>query len=171
MAAKAQEGRVYPVAMDFVLWKLRTIDSSNLNVSLKSENNDPNGSIWFRIHHGMSMTSYGEKITVTVTPQQGGTGIHILSECGMPTQIIDYGKNKKNVAAIFRYLEDGMNAAPPAQYAPQPVEQPVQPPVPQPIAQPAPPQTSQGAVKYCPNCGAPNHPQSNFCIQCGTRLN
>ena len=164
MAAKSQEGRVYPVAMDFILWKLRTIDSSNLNVTLKSENNDPNGSIWFRIHHGMSMASYGEKITVTVTPQQGGTGIHILSECGMPTQIIDYGKNKKNVAAIFRYLEDGMNAAPPAQpYAPP------QQAVPQPA--PAAPQTSQGAVKYCPNCGAPNHPQSNFCIQCGTRLN
>ena len=162
MAASAQEGRIYPVAMDFVLWKLRNIETAGLNLSLKSENPEQNGSIWFRIHHGMSMASYGEKITVTVAPAQGGTSIHILAQCGLPTQVIDYGKNKKNVAAIFRYIEDGMNAAPPAQqYAAQPVQQPVQ----QPVAQPAP-----GAVKYCPNCGAPNNPQSNFCIQCGTRL-
>lgn len=170
MAASAQEGRVYPVSMDFILWKLRTIDSSNLNVSLKSENPEQNGTIWFRIHHGMSMASYGEKITVTVAPVNGGTSIHILSQCGMPTQIIDYGKNKKNVAAIFRYLEDGMQSAPPAQqYAPQPA--PVQQQIP--AQQPAEPQqisNPANQIRYCTNCGTPNSSESNFCIQCGTRL-
>ena len=53
----------------------------------------------------MSFVSYGEKITVTLTYLgEDKTQIDIVSECGMPTQIIDYGKNKKNVNAIFDYI-------------------------------------------------------------------
>ena len=66
----------------------------DLDMSLKSEN-PTNTGVWFRIHHGMSMVSYGEKIAVTLTPDGNGTHVHILSECGMPTQLVDYGETAK----------------------------------------------------------------------------
>ena len=104
MAHSAQEARVLNRNIETIKDKIRQIGSSNLNVVIKSENNTNTG-CWFRIHHGMSFVSYGEKITVTLTYLgEDKTQIDVVSECGMPTQIIDYGKNKKNVAAIFNYI-------------------------------------------------------------------
>ena len=105
VAAKSQDSKFYLVPLSYFMEKLRAIGRSNLNVKLVSENPEANGVTWFRIHHGFSFFSYGEKITVTLSPRDGGTNVHILSECGMPTQIIDYGKNSRNVKAIFDYLE------------------------------------------------------------------
>ncbi|MFV0533160.1 MAG: hypothetical protein ACK5MR_05850 [Cumulibacter sp.] len=49
---------------------------------------------------GMGALSWGEKITVTLQPIDGGTGVHIRSQCAFPLQLVDYGKNKKNVESI-----------------------------------------------------------------------
>jgi hypothetical protein len=150
MGKKAQDTKNYSVPRDFFVQKLRNIESAGLNLALKSEN-PVAGGVWFRIHHGMTMRSYGEKITVTLTDVNGGTRVDILSECGMPTQIIDYGKNASNVKVIFRYLENGLPAAN-AQTRTAAPEQPA--------AQP----------KFCFICGKALQPGMRFCPHCGTKL-
>lgn len=196
MAKKSDERRSYPVNINFFVDKCRNIDSAGLRVNLKSENPTPDGGVWFRILHGMSAASYGEKITVTLTPTPSGTDVHVLSECGMPTQLIDYGKNKSNVQAVFGYLEagmpaGGMYAAPqysqpqPQQYsqpqAPQPQPAPAdaqrfaqqqfnQTPVQQYAQAPQPQPAPAQQVFYCPQCGRPHNADANFCGGCGTRL-
>ena len=68
MAKRAEDRKTYNgVPMDYFVQKCRAIDGAGLNVNLKSENPGDNGSMWFRVHHGMTMTSYGEKITITLT--------------------------------------------------------------------------------------------------------
>ena len=162
MARRADEKRNYPVNIMYFVEKCRAINSAGLNLSFQSENPTPDGGVWFRILHGMSFSSYGEKITITLTPNPAGTDVHILSECGMPTQLVDYGKNKSNVQVIFKYLEEGMpqaGAFAQAQAAPAP----------QPQAAPE-QQVRQATASFCPNCGSPVNPGSNFCGKCGTRL-
>ncbi len=102
MGAKSQSAKTYPVPIDYFVGKLRAVGTAGLNVALKSENPMPNG-VWFRIHHGTTFTSWGEKITVTLTDLGGATAVDILSECGMPTQVVDWGKNASNVRVLFDY--------------------------------------------------------------------
>ena len=160
MGAKAEESRVYNVTGDRMVAAVRRIPNAGLNISLTSENPTPTG-VWFRFVHGMSFRSYGEKITVTLTPHGPTTDVHILSECGMPTQIIDYGKNRSNVSAIFQFIDSDLGVVPPAQAQQQ-------------FAQPAPqaaPQTGvQAGVKYCPKCGRQAAADANFCAACGNKL-
>ena len=114
MARSAKETRQYSAPLEYFSGKLRAVESAGLNVSLKSENPTESG-VWFRIHHGMTAASYGERITVTLTRlPNGGTGAEIESECVMPTQMFDAGKNKSNVNVIFGYLEKDMPASFPA---------------------------------------------------------
>ena len=70
MGAKSQSAKTYPVPIDYFIGKLRAVGTAGLNVALKSENPMPNG-VWFRIHHGTTFTSWGEKITVTLTDLGG----------------------------------------------------------------------------------------------------
>ena len=182
MGAKSQDARLYPVPIGYFVEKLRNIDHGGLNLNLKSENPIPSG-VWFRIHHGATFTSWGEKITVTLEYFGASTGVSVLSECGLPTQVVDWGKNASNVRAIFAYLEKDMPApapgaypaAPqqPGAYAPQPAANPV-PAAAQPAAsQPAPADTrgpAQTAPRFCPGCGKPVQAGAKFCSGCGTRL-
>ena len=185
MAKRAEDRKTYNgVPMDYFVQKCRAIDGAGLNVNLKSENPGDNGSMWFRVHHGMTMTSYGEKITITLTPVANGTDVHILSECAMPTQLVDYGKNKQNCAAIFGYFDKGIQqiaAAPMTNdrsmtYA-QPQAgmmgqqpQPVPVPVVQPQVQQAAPQAAAQPFVFCVECGAKNDRSANFCMKCGAKL-
>ena len=120
---------------------------SVLNLELKSENPTPTG-VWFRFHHGTTFLSWGEKITITVTPLPGGiTRVDASSECGLPTQVIDWGKNKQNVCNILEYVEKRLNSAAPTQaQAP-----------------------TTCATKYCFNCGKQIGADANFCCFCGTK--
>lgn len=113
MAANHQEIRIYRVSVDNIIAILRSPQFCvSLNFEMKSENPIAGG-IWYRFHHGMTMSSYGEKITVTLSSLNDGsvqTTVH--SECGMPTQMVDWGKNKSNVEIIFNYIESALNQAP-----------------------------------------------------------
>ena len=192
MGKKADGQNTYPVALDYFVFKCRQIESAGLDMSLKSENPTNNG-VWFRFHHGFSMRSYGEKITVTLTPDNAGTLVQIHSECGMPTQLVDYGMNKKNVASLFQYFEDGMQfagspapqnfqappsapippapqnfQAPPDAPAPQSFQTPPDAPAPQSFQTPpdAPaPQSFQAPP--APGIGTP--PAFVFCTNCGKK--
>ena len=176
MAKRAEDRKTYNgVPMDYFVQKCRAIDGAGLNVSLKSENPGDNGSMWFRVHHGMTMTSYGEKITITLTPAANGTDVHILSECAMPTQLVDYGKNKQNCAAIFGYFDNGIQqiAAAPMfndramTYAQQPQAGMMGQ---QPQVQQAAPQAAAQSFVFCVECGAKNDRSANFCMKCGAKL-
>lgn len=178
MAKRAEDRKTYNgVPVDYFAQLCRTIDGAGLNVNLKSENPGDNGSIWFRVHHGMTMTSYGEKITITLKPQGNGTDVHILSECAMPTQLVDYGKNKQNCAAIFGYFDRSIQqaAAGPMfidrsaayQSAPQPAAMGVPQPQPAPAVQP---QAAAQPFVFCVECGTKNDRSANFCMKCGAKL-
>lgn len=95
MGAKHHEKRVYNVDYNAALVAIRSMNKSSLNIDLQSENPTATG-VWFRFTHAMSFKSYGEKITITVNRFANGTEIDILSECGLPTQMFDMGKNKEN---------------------------------------------------------------------------
>lgn len=104
MARKAENTKSYPVDINLLIGRCRTIESTVPGMSIKSENPVENG-VWFRIHHERTRKSYGEKITVTMTRTDQGTDVHILSQVGMPTQITDGGMNKENVDRIFAFLD------------------------------------------------------------------
>ena len=57
------------------------------------------------LHGGVSWNffSYGEKISITFG--QGGE-VKAHSECILPTQFIDWGKNKRNILRFFEALEE-----------------------------------------------------------------
>lgn len=65
----------------------------------------------WRASTDFSLASYGEAVAITAL---GPQHLHVRSECGMPTQCIDWGKNKKNVTTFVSALLAGMAAARPA---------------------------------------------------------
>lgn len=177
MGAKAENLKNYQVPIDYFVNKTRGIERAGFDFKITSENPSQDG-VWFRIIHGMSMKSYGEKITITLRVIPGGTSVHVHSECGMPTQLFDMGKNKQNVEQIFGYLENGMPVVNAYQPAPQPAyqaapQQPVQQPAAQPQPQPAQPQPAPQAARtfvFCASCGTKNDINANFCCACGSKL-
>lgn len=59
----------------------------------------------FSYSHGVTFTSWGENITVTLSMSPNNmVRVDVRSECSVPTQIIDWGKNKENVNAIFSFI-------------------------------------------------------------------
>lgn len=154
MGAKHQEKRVYNVDYNAAVMAVRSMDKSSLNIDLQSENPTPTG-VWFRFLHGMSFKSYGEKITITLNRTANGTEVDILSECGMPTQFFDSGKNRQNVNNIFDFFGNALANAP------QPAAQP----------QPAPQAPAvNGQFKFCSQCGTKASADSRFCASCGHRF-
>lgn len=166
MAANAQGAKVYNQSLDYFVQMFRVIETGGISMSLRSETPMPYG-VQFVLHHGVSFTSWGETITVSLSDQGGATNVSIYSECSLPTQIIDMGKNRQNVDTIFSYLERGMGVIPtPGAYN----------------NQFTPPQTAYGAapqsfqagpqsgVKYCKYCGAQASSDARFCTSCGKQF-
>ena len=161
MARSFRAAKQYPAPLMYFVEKTRNIGSAGFNFKVTSEN-PCDGGVWFRIIHGMSAMSYGEKITVTITQSGNMTSVDVFSECGMPTQLVDGGKNASNVNLIFRYFESTM----PAQNT---QFQPSAGPVP---VQQAPAQNHQPAQrpKFCMRCGNRLGPDDKFCTVCGNKI-
>ena len=105
MGAKAREVCRLNRPIGYVVDKMRRIAGAKLKCQLLSENPDGHGGCWFSLCRNASLASWGENITVALYPVDGfTTDIDIHSECALPTQIIDYGKNKKNVETLFQYI-------------------------------------------------------------------
>ncbi len=175
MAASHQNSYVVNVGIEKILNVIKSREfASYLNIEMKSENLTADG-VWYRFHHGVTFTSWGEKITITLSRlDSGSTSLIINSECGMPTQVIDWGKNKQNVCNIYEYIERKVavevnNAS---------FEPFVAPAVPQaepaPIVEPAKgfaPQVNAAPVKkFCTNCGNKISPNDFYCANCGNPL-
>lgn len=151
MAANYQEGYIINATVQALCDVIRSPGFANqLQIGISTETPSQTG-VCYQLYHGASMSSWGETITVALTAVGANvTQVNIRSECDMPTQIIDWGKNKQIVHNIHQYLETYVNRNPVMQNYTQ-----------------APPM--QGA--FCPRCGAPVSIGSNFCTVCGTRLN
>ena len=163
MARSAVDERIIDLPIELIIGRMRTVGSES-NFALRSENPTPTG-VWFRVHHGVSFTSWGEKITVTLTPMGQQTKVNIYSECGMPTQIVDYGKNRKVVNYLFDFIMRpgyGQPAPTTPQYQAQ-----------QPVQNTQPAQTEQQSApqkKFCTSCGKPVVSGARFCTNCGNPL-
>ncbi len=166
MGAKAEGRKTYQVPSGYFSGKLRSIQQSGLGMSVTSENPTATG-VWYRILHGMTARSYGEKITVTLTPTANGTDVHVHSECGLPTQIMDLGQNKKNVADIFAYLENGMPVSGTVPASVQPAVQSSAPAAAQTVQASAPAPGPVAGIRYCTECGTANQAAAKFCRNCG----
>lgn len=111
MAVSFEDRKNYLVPKEYFIGKLRSISGAGLNLTLNSEKQFADGAR-FCITHGATLKSRGENITVTLTYLESGTGVNVISECSMASQTLDFGKNKNNVAAIFKYLESDIKNIP-----------------------------------------------------------
>jgi len=68
--------------------------------------------IWGK--RGLSFLSWGEIIGIKVSGnEQGGSLVEAISECVVPTTIIDYGQNRKNLESLFAALKMQLRIAGP----------------------------------------------------------
>ena len=101
MAAQYSDKKVANMQIMQLVEKLRNIKG----FTFKGETPDGNGGVNFQLSCDINFFSWGEKIDIHMSPYgEQQTNIEIKSECALPTQIIDMGKNKDNVNNIFRYL-------------------------------------------------------------------
>lgn len=105
MGAKASDKVLVTGQLMYLVDRLRNIQGFRI---VKEYPDDKNGVI-FEMSHDMTMSSWGENITVEMYPHnETQTVVDILSKCVMPTQIFDMGQNKNNVKDILRYLLYGL---------------------------------------------------------------
>lgn len=129
-----------------------------LNLKFKSEIPIQGGTM-FQFSSGVNLASWGENIDITVLYlNENSSQVIIKSECALPTQIVDWGRNQSNVEKIYSHLascvayNQNFNNAP---Y--QPVNN-------QNFNNPQPQQTPS----FCRTCGTRLNADSKFCINCGT---
>ncbi len=115
-----------------------------------------------RAIHGMNLLTYGEKIDVSVRPRpDGACDVWVKSEC-RGIQMLDYGRNSKNISAFSGALMAELQQAPSPAWQPAPQQPATWQPAPQ---QPAP--AAQGGGRFCVKCGAPGELTDRFCRVCG----
>ena len=77
---------------------------------------------------GMSMASWGEELIIEVwEPSPGQAGVRVTSR--LKAQLVDWGKNKKNIAAVFNAISGALGVEPqaPAQQQQPPAQPPAAP--------------------------------------------
>lgn len=134
-----------------------------LSLKLNSVTHIQNGML-YRYSNGISLTSWGENIDITILYiNDNSSQVTIKSECTLPTQIVDWGKNKSNVEKLYNHLITCMTAyfqsMNNAQYQPMKNQnfnnsQPQQ--TPRPV--------------FCRTCGKQLNASSRFCNMCGTQV-
>ncbi|MBQ4618002.1 MAG: hypothetical protein IJB27_06480 [Clostridia bacterium] len=124
--------------------------AARMNWTLHESFPTPTGSCYV-FFSDISMTSWSEKITITLSASgPHDTHIHILSKCVMPTQLVDWGKNKKNLEAVSAYILENLEHY-------------------RHVQSPPPPQPNQG-FGFCRHCGTPRTGIGTFCPACGQKL-
>lgn len=53
----------------------------------------------------INFSSWGENITIVLSPLDGGTRVSVRSTCAFPLQVVDWGKNRRNVTHILASIE------------------------------------------------------------------
>jgi hypothetical protein len=104
----------------------------------------------FVFTHGASFSSWGEDINIVLVPAgPNATQVYIHSECNVPTQIIDWGKNRSLVEEIYAHM---CISLPRFQMRPMAMQRPA------------------AQRRFCQFCGKPLAPDSLFCTACGKKL-
>lgn len=111
MGADFKSEFFYPVELGYFAQKLRMIGKTDLKMQYKEERPLQNG-LEVKLVKDMTLESWGENITVTLTGYSNGTHIRIHSACSNSIQLIDWGVNEKNIRTLFRYFEHGMPGRP-----------------------------------------------------------
>lgn len=52
----------------------------------------------------VSLLSWGEDVTASIGFGQRGSVVTLTSESSMPTQVVDWGRNRRNVERILGHL-------------------------------------------------------------------
>lgn len=60
-----------------------------------------------------SIASFGEWVTATLTPSDSAVTVELASRPRIPTTLIDYGKNRRNVERVAARLRERLDADPP----------------------------------------------------------
>jgi hypothetical protein len=97
MAAKHQETRNFSADKEKLMYNAKLAMYSN---GFAVHYEDPKTGFLMG-KSGMSLFSWGENMTVTI---EDNGNVTIKSESAMPTQLIDWGRNKKMVHKIFASL-------------------------------------------------------------------
>jgi len=100
MAASAEKTLFIDVPYDRVFGMMITVMT---NIGIKTYKCDPATKI-FTASTGMNLTSYGEDLMIAITPTVKGSAVRIRSECSLATQLVDWGKNKKNIDRFAQEL-------------------------------------------------------------------
>lgn len=149
MAAKDTQSRTYNVPAHILMNLIKSPNltaAASLTVSVCDDYR-----MIYTFKHGVSFTSWGETVTIQLVPvAENVTNLYITSECSLPTQIVDWGKNAENITKIMCYLDSSVN------YAMMNYAQP-------PVVNQAPVQS------VCRNCGAKLLDGAAFCTSCGTK--
>lgn len=58
-----------------------------------------------------SMSSWGERIQVWVKPESLGTQVTVESRCRLGTQVIDWGRNRRNVNRLLKATSERLQQA------------------------------------------------------------
>ncbi len=107
MGANFKDYIVATAPLMFLVQRTRTIQG----FSIKGEFPDGLNGVIFKLSAGVSFSSWGENVDIHMFPyNEQQTMIEIKSECDLPTQIVDWGKNRHNVEDIMRYLLNGINS-------------------------------------------------------------
>ena len=64
----------------------------------------------FRGTVGFSMSSFFELIEIRLIDSENNQSLTFLSICGLPTQIYDWGKNKRNYKRFIKNLNQKSNS-------------------------------------------------------------
>ncbi|MBQ9942345.1 MAG: hypothetical protein IJP03_04995 [Christensenellaceae bacterium] len=104
MAAFYVETKVIDKHIDVLAQKIRDIATFRPKMTFTGEK-AIEGGCEMTAKTGFSMTSYGERMTITMkylNAQQ--TEVKVFSKSAMPTVILDFGQNSENVGFIFFWL-------------------------------------------------------------------
>ena len=61
----------------------------------------------------LSWSSFGEQIFMQVSALEYGSSVRVTSESALPTQVIDFGRHRKNVDKILDGLQRRLGAGQP----------------------------------------------------------
>ena len=126
MAANSSDSRNYQASLRFLVDVVRNVPYGIPGFTYTGEM-PVAGGVSINFSHGVSFSSWGEKITVTLIDMMNYVRVDIYSECSLPTQIIDWGKNRENVHNVIRYIDSRVASYQEApNEEPQPEPQPVQ---------------------------------------------
>lgn len=102
MASRHESTKSIPLPLDTIAPYIMSMNQRLSGYEFLGAWTMPDGSVLIRFSTDIGLTTWGEDIDITLyrDPTNTQCTAYIKSEATMPTQIIDFGRNKKVVQAI-----------------------------------------------------------------------